>query len=139
MRGIVLITALALLVACGAGLTAASAAATTSSSTELTITYWEEGSRAGGAKSWTLRCEPAGGTLGTLAREREACRRLTELRNPFTPPNPDLACTMQYGGPDQAQITGAYEGRRVWVRLGLADGCQIARFKKLAFLVPAYS
>ena len=47
-------------------------------------------------------------------------------------------CTQQYGGPDQALITGTYRGRGVWVRLGLADGCQIARFRKLGFLIPAF-
>jgi hypothetical protein len=138
MRGILLIAALAVAVG-GAGATAASSAAAASASTELRIAYWENGSKAGAARTWTLRCDPAGGTLGTLARERDACRRLAALRRPFAPPDPELACTQQYGGPDQARITGTYQGRRVWVRLGLTDGCQIARFKRLAFLVPGYS
>ena len=138
MRGIFLIAALAVAVG-GAGATAAACAAATSASSELRIAYWENGSKAVAARTWTLRCDPAGGTLGTLARERDACRRLAALRRPFAPPDPELACTQQYGGPDQARITGTYQGRRVWVRLGLTDGCQIARFKRLAFLVPGYS
>jgi hypothetical protein len=138
MRRTLLIAAFALTVGCGAGATAASPAATAASS-ELRIAYWENGLKAGGGKTWTLRCDPAGGTLGTLARERDACRRLAALRNPFAPPRKDLMCTQQYGGPDQAQITGIYQGRRVWARLALTDGCQIARFKRLAFLIPAYS
>jgi hypothetical protein len=139
MRGTLLIAALAVVVGCGAVATAASSAAATSASAELRIVYWAGGSKAGAAKTWTLRCGPAGGTLGTLARERDACRRLAGLRNPFAPPNPDLMCTQQYGGPNEAQITGTYQGRRVWVRLGLTDGCQITRFRRLAFLIPAYS
>jgi Subtilisin inhibitor-like len=139
MRGTLLIAALAVVVGCGAGATAASSAAATSASAELRIAYWENGSKTGAARTWTLRCDPAGGTLGTLARERDACRRLAALKRPFAPPDPDLACTQQYGGPQQALITGTYQGRRVWVRLGLADGCQISRFKRLAFLIPAYS
>ena len=138
MRGPILIAALAVALGCAFGSASASAAAT-SAETELTITYWENGSVEGNARTWTLRCDPVGGTLGTLAREREACRRLDALRNPFARPNPAMVCTMQYGGPDQAQITGTHEGRRVWIRLGLADGCQIARFKRFAFLIPAYS
>ena len=138
MRGPILIASLALLLGCVAGTATASTAAT-SADTELTITYWADGAREGNARTWTLRCDPPGGTLGTLARERDACRRLDALRNPFAKPNPNMVCTMQYGGPDQALIAGIYEGRRIWVRLGLADGCQIARFKKLAFLIPAFS
>jgi hypothetical protein len=137
MRGPILIVVLVVLLVCGAGVGASTAA--TSAATELRITYWPNGSRAAEEKTWTLRCEPAGGTLGTLAVERAACRRLDVLKSPFARPNPAQICTQEYGGPDQAQITGTYEGRRVWIRLGLADGCQIARFKRLAFLIPAYS
>jgi aminoglycoside phosphotransferase (APT) family kinase protein len=138
MRGTFLIAALAVALACVLG-AASAATAATSAETELTITYWANGASEGSARTWTLRCDPVGGTLGTLARERAACGRLDALRAPFARPNPTMVCTMQYGGPDQAQITGTYEGRRVWVRLGLADGCQIARFKRFAFLIPAYS
>ncbi len=134
MRGAVLIAALAALVACGASSLAASAAAATSS-TSLTITYWPNGSDAGVKRTATLRCDPVG---GTLARRVTACRKLDGLVNPFARPRMDLVCTQQYGGPDEALIAGTFEGRRVWVRLGLADGCQIARFNRLAFLVPGY-
>ena len=141
MRGVVIATlviATLAVVACfGAGSSAASP--TAGPSTQLRITYWPEGAGEGTSRTWTLTCDPAGGTLGTLAREQNACRRLAALRNPFARPSPDLMCTQQYGGPDQALITGTYRGRGVWVGLGLTDGCQIARFRKLGFLIPAFS
>jgi hypothetical protein len=134
MRGIVLTATLAVLVGCGAGSSTASTSATPS--TQLKITYWPEGIGDGPAKTWTLRCNPAG---GTLVRPGRACLKLAALTNPFAPPSPDLMCTQQYGGPDQAQITGTYRGRRIFVALGLTDGCQIARFRKLGFLIPGFS
>ena len=133
MRGVVLIATLAVLIGCGAGSSTASTSDTPS--TQLTIRYWSEGIGEGPAKTWTLRCNPAG---GTLVRSAVACRRLAALANPFARPRADLMCTQQYGGPDQAQITGTYRGRRIFVALGLTDGCQIARFKTLGFLIPAY-
>ena len=134
MRGIVLIATLAVLVVCGAGSSAASTSDTPS--TQLTIRYWSEGIGEGPAKTWTLRCNPAG---GTLVRSAAACRKLAELGNPFARPRADLMCTQQYGGPDEVQITGTYRGRRIWVALSLTDGCQIARFKRLGFLIPGFS
>jgi hypothetical protein len=134
MRGVALIAILAALVGCAAGSTRASA--TTPPSTQLKIAYWPEGIGEGPAKTWTLRCEPAG---GTLVRPGRACLKLAALKNPFARPSPDQLCTQQYGGPDQAQITGTYRGRRIWVALSLTDGCQIARFRALSFLVPGFS
>ena len=134
MRGAVLIATMAVLVACGAG--SSTASATESPSTQLKIAYWSEGIGEGPAKTWTLRCNPAG---GTLIRSAAACRRLAALANPFARPKLDQMCTQQYGGPDQAQITGMYRGRRIWVALSLTDGCQIARFRALGFLIPGFS
>jgi hypothetical protein len=133
MRGVVLIATLAVVIGCGAGSGTASQSATPS--TKLTIRYWPAGIGEGPVKTWTLRCNPTG---GTLVRSAAACRKLAALGNPFARPKLEQMCTQQYGGPDQAQITGTYRGRQVFVALGLTDGCQIARFKTLSFLIPAY-
>jgi hypothetical protein len=90
MRGIVLIATLAVLVGCGAGSSTASTSATPS--TQLKITYWSEGIGDGPAKTWTLRCNPAG---GTLIRAAAACSKLAALENPFAPIRGDLMCTQQ--------------------------------------------
>jgi hypothetical protein len=134
MRGAALIATLAALIGCTAG--SGTASATTSSSTQLKVTYWPAGTEEGSAKTWTLRCHPAG---GTLVRPGRACLKLAALSDPFARPSPDQACTQQFGGPDQAQITGTYRGRRIWVALSLTDGCQIARFRALGFLIPGFS
>jgi hypothetical protein len=44
---------------------------------------------------------------------------------------PDRACTLQYGGPEKAHVTGTLEGRPVDVTLDRADGCGIAAYETL--------
>jgi hypothetical protein len=120
------------IVGCGAGGTSPEVA---SSRTDLKITYWAEGKAAGPAKTWTLRCAPAG---GTLPRAAAACEKLAAMRNPFAPVPPDAVCTDQYGGPQVALVTGTFRGRALWAKLQRRNGCEIARFKRLSFLVPGF-
>ena len=56
-----------------------------------------------------------------VARLREA---LAERRG-------TQACTLQYGGPEKAHVTGRLEGRPVDVTLDRADGCGIAAYEAL--------
>src|SRR5688572_16389747 len=121
MRGAVLIATLAALVAALAVLVGSAAGSSTATAgalpaTQLRIAYWPNGTDAALTKTWTLRCEPAG---GTLARPGRACLKLASVRNPFARPSSEQACTQQYGGPDEARITGTYRGRRIWVALNL--------------------
>src|SRR5215218_1925462 len=90
-------------------LLAAAAAPAQSASTTLRITVWPEGM---GTKSvaWTLRCNPVGGTLPQRAA---ACRKLAALSKPFARIRADEVCTMIYGGPAQARVTGTHRGRRI--------------------------
>jgi Subtilisin inhibitor-like len=128
MRIGVFITALAVAVGCGAG---ASSSATPS--TDLQMRVWAEGQGNGEMQRWSLRCAPAG---GTLPRPAAACLRLQSMQSPFAPLSKDLQCTQIYGGPQEAVISGTFRGNKIWVKLTARDGCQIARAKKLAFLVP---
>jgi hypothetical protein len=43
----------------------------------------------------------------------------------------ERACTLQYGGPEKAHVTGTLEGRDVDVTIGRADGCGIAAYDAL--------
>ena len=43
----------------------------------------------------------------------------------------ERACTLQYGGPEQARVTGTVEGREVDVTIDRADGCGIAAYDAL--------
>ena len=82
----------------------------------------------------TLHCAPPG---GTVERPAAACRRLATLgRAAFAATPPGSACTQIYGGPQQAVVTGTVDGARVWARLTRVDGCALARWSRVAFLIP---
>lgn len=83
------------------------------------------------AKTYTLRCNPAGGTLPQPAA---ACRRLGRLRAPFAPTPNGTACTQIYGGPQIALVTGRFRSHSVHANFSRKDGCEIARWNRLAFL-----
>jgi hypothetical protein len=48
-------------------------------------------------------------------------------------------CTEQYGGPQQALVTGRFEGHSVWAMFSATNGCQISRAKRIAFLLPGFN
>jgi hypothetical protein len=129
LRVAALLAVLLAALGCGAG-------AATTATTELKISYWSQGRAVGVPQKWTLRCAPAG---GTLPRPGIACQKLLGMPSPFAPLRKDLVCTEQYGGPQVAVISGTFKGNRVWVQLQNRNGCEISRFKRLAFLVPTFS
>jgi hypothetical protein len=103
------------------------------SPTKLTITAWPQGSK-GQAKKFTLLC-PQG--KGTLPRPGKACAKLARTpRSAFAPVPRDAICTMIYGGPQEALVTGTLRGKRLTARFSRANGCQIARWDRVAFLFP---
>ena len=125
MRGI------AVLVLAGAALAAsAPGSARTAATTSLTVTFWEDGSRPADRTTWTLRCNPA---LGTLPRPGVACRRLS-AGGPrlFAPVPKDVACTEIFGGPQVARVVGVVQGKRIWASFNRTNGCQISRWDRLS-------
>ena len=133
MRIAIVIAALIAVVGCGAGSAAQSASP---AATDLKITVWPDGRAEGDAKTYTLRCGPATGTLPKVAN---ACSRLVPLPRPFGPVSRTAICTEQYGGPQQALVTGKYQGRSVWAMFSATNGCQISRAKRVAFLLPGFA
>lgn len=85
-------------------------------------------------RKYVLRCGPAGGTLPNAAR---ACMRLGKIRSPFAPVPRTAACTQIYGGPQRATVVGTYKGQGVGTTFRRTDGCQIARWNRVAFLFPS--
>ena len=83
-------------------------------------------------KIWRLRC-PSGGTLPNAA---EACEQLSQMDDPFAPVPKNTACTQVYGGPQEADVTGLYRGRRVKAHFDRGNGCEIERWDKVGFLFP---
>jgi len=126
---------LVVLAAVAAAVLALAGPAAAGSDTDLRIRVWNEGRDATPTRTFTLRCDPAGGSLRNPGL---ACRKLAVLRSPFAPLRKDLQCTQLYGGPQEALVTGSYRGQRVWVLLNLRDGCRIDRWRKLAFLTPGF-
>jgi hypothetical protein len=132
---------LALLAVCVGLVACATATGGPSSGTSLRIAYWEDGMeamppmRARPDVVWTLRCEPAG---GSLARPARACAQLAAGgRALFAPLSPKLACTQIYGGPQRARVTGMLDGRPVWATFSRSNGCEIARWARVSpWLLP---
>jgi hypothetical protein len=83
------------------------------------------------AKKYTLRCNPAGGTLPQPA---SACRRLARLKAPFAPTPKNVACTEIYGGPQVALVRGRFRGRAIEAPFSRRNGCEIARWNRVSFL-----
>jgi Subtilisin inhibitor-like len=103
--------------------------------TSLRITYWDDSARPSASVTWTLRCNPA---RGTLARPAVACTRLAAGGvKLFAPLRKDVACTEIYGGPQKARVVGTLAGRQIWATFTRTDGCQIARWSRISpWLVP---
>ncbi|MFE7837438.1 SSI family serine proteinase inhibitor [Streptomyces sp. NPDC057474] len=104
----------------------------------LTVTVREAGGGADG--TFELRCHPQGGSHPDA---REACgrldRRTTWGADPFAPVRSGTVCTMQYGGPAIAYVTGTWAGRPVDARFDRGNGCEIARWDALVPVLPDLS
>ncbi|WKX71666.1 SSI family serine proteinase inhibitor [Streptomyces sp. XD-27] len=102
----------------------------------LVLTYSHTGEDADRRK-YRLHCHPTGGTHPDA---RAACARLDEIaqwnKDPFAPIPQERVCTMQYGGPATARITGTWAGRRVNAKFTRVDGCEVTRWNRLAPLLP---
>jgi len=109
-----------------------SGTAVAQSSTDLRITVWPDG-KGNGSTTWTVRCNPLGGTLPSRAR---ACRTLAALKSPFAPVLRGTMCTDVNGGPAVAYVRGTFRGRRVAAWFNRSDGCEIDRWNRVRILFP---
>ncbi|MFN8081203.1 MAG: SSI family serine proteinase inhibitor [Kineosporiaceae bacterium] len=83
--------------------------------------------------TWTLTCDPAGGTHPHPAA---ACGVLGARGAAALPAPKGTVCTEQYGGPQKAKITGTWKGTKVAAQLSLENGCEIGRWTALLGLLP---
>jgi hypothetical protein len=86
----------------------------------------------------TVRLWPHGVHGQALEREvtcddLATCRRLRAAD--LAPVRKGIACTQIYGGPAVARVQGRVNSRPVDATFSLVDGCQIARWKRLAWLL----
>lgn len=99
--------------------------------TDLTIVV-DDGT--GRRTTWTLTCDPPGGTHPDATA---ACAALAANGAATLPPTrKDVACTEVYGGPQRATITGTWQGRPVRSSFSRTDGCEIRRWDMLRGLLP---
>lgn len=107
---------------------------TESTPDRLTVKVTEAGNGHDG--TFELECHPSG---GTHPKAQEACEKLDEGRwgsDTFAPTPEDSICTMQYGGPATARITGTWNGRPVDATYNRSNGCEISRWDKLVPVLP---
>jgi hypothetical protein len=117
---VALLVCAALLAGCGEDDEAAAPAALA----DLTVEVEPSGKRA------TVRCE--------APEDSELCRAVDGLDPKVFEPTPgDVACTQQYGGPDEATVTGTFKGSRVDAEFARRNGCEIARWEDAAPLLEA--
>ncbi|MCC3281570.1 serine protease inhibitor [Arthrobacter caoxuetaonis] len=111
--------------------TATGSAATTS----LTVELMADGEAV--TDTWTLQCEGTTPVGQSGAPDPEAaCVALAE-GGPglMAESGANVSCTMQWGGPQRATVTGTVEGETVDAEFALTDGCQISRWEALAALL----
>jgi Subtilisin inhibitor-like len=113
----------------GSGERGSTTTATTASETQLVITVWPRGE--GPSRTWTLACDPVG---GSLPGARSACSRLS--RAALRPLPRDSICTQIYGGPQKARVRGRIDGQAVDERFSRTNGCEIHRWDGVRFLFP---
>ncbi|WP_151478875.1 SSI family serine proteinase inhibitor [Streptomyces albicerus] len=101
----------------------------------LTVTVSQAGDGMDG--TYELDCHPVGGSHPDAAAACEQLDQKTSWGNdPFAPAAPGGMCTMQYGGPATARVTGTWAGRPVDATYERRDGCEIARWDALVPLLP---
>ncbi|KOV94127.1 SSI family serine proteinase inhibitor [Streptomyces sp. NRRL B-3648] len=104
-------------------------------SDHLTVVVRHAG--AGRDGTYEVSCHPAAGRHPDAAG---ACRLLDEHtrwgRDPFAPVPPGTTCTMLYGGPATARVTGIWAGRPVDASYDRSNGCEIGRWDRMVPLLP---
>jgi hypothetical protein len=91
----------------------------------------------GGGKSdtWTLTCDPVG---GSHPEADKACAALAAKGRTALPPVPKgMMCTQIFGGDQTAMIEGTWNGQPVSATFSRRNGCEISRWNALKGLLPA--
>jgi hypothetical protein len=83
-----------------------------------------------GAKpvTWTLQCDPAGGTHPDAAA---ACSALAKAKNPFAPAPKGMMCPMIVGRPATAKVVGTWHDININAVFSQSNGCQTSRWNKI--------
>ncbi|WP_438486931.1 SSI family serine proteinase inhibitor [Streptomyces sp. S186] len=102
----------------------------------LTITVHDSGAERTDGR-FELYCHPRGGSHFDA---RRACARLDRMtrwgEDMFAPVPQGAQCTMMYGGPARAHVSGTWAGRRVNADFKRTDGCEIGRWDRFEPMLP---
>jgi hypothetical protein len=93
----------------------------------LTVTY--AAAQDAPARTYALDCAPAGSD--------PACERLVEIGGPVRAVPAEQMCSMIYGGPQTARVTGWWRGRAVAEDYRRTNGCEVARWERMIPALPA--
>jgi hypothetical protein len=99
---------------------------------ELTVVV-DDGT--GATTTWTLTCTADGVAGGDHPDGRNACTAIAAAKAPWAPVPKDMACTQVYGGAQTATVTGTWRGEGVDARFARNNGCEIARWDRIAPLL----
>lgn len=106
--------------------------ATASPEAELSIVV--DLGQGGTRTTWRLTCGPVGGNHPDPVG---ACQALEVNGATALPAVPkDRACTMIYGGPERATVTGTWNGEKVFSTFSRTNGCEIGRWTQMVPLLP---
>ncbi len=109
----------------GSGGRHSSAASRTTAAAKIALSVSFSGSAGIAPQHFTLRCEPAGGTVSDPAA---ACAKLMKRGTSLFGPLPaQMACPMVVAGARRATVTGTYLGRPVH-ELVVDGGCELSRW-----------
>ncbi|WP_078969226.1 SSI family serine proteinase inhibitor [Streptomyces cyaneogriseus] len=101
----------------------------------LTVTVRDAGKGRDG--TFELYCHPGGGSHPDPEGACATVERNTRWgQDVFAPAARGGACTMQYGGPATARVTGTWAGRPVDATYDRRDGCAISRWDRMVPLLP---
>lgn len=99
----------------------------------LTVTYDASASGSGPEQRKTLECTPLGGGPAVDV----GCARMEEIGGPPAAVPSGQLCTMIYGGPQTAHVTGVWHGRPVNEEYRRTNGCEVARWERMVPVLPS--
>ncbi|WSQ10345.1 SSI family serine proteinase inhibitor [Streptomyces sp. NBC_01231] len=104
----------------------------------LTVTVRMAGDRADG--TYEVNCHPGRGSHPDVSGACAVVDRNTRWgQDVFGPVPGNSVCTMQYGGPATAHVTGTWAGRPVDATFDRSNGCEIGRWDRFVPLLPKLS
>jgi hypothetical protein len=112
----------------GSGSGQPTATSNTEPATSLTIEVAQTGFQHGVTQTTTLECDPVGGTNPLSA---ESCAQLAAHPEALEPVPQDTAYTMIFGGPEEARVSGTFQGEETEAEFNRANGCEIERWDSL--------